>query len=70
MTKTYPCCPECGGEIGLGIAIRPEMEYGSRYLIPVPPLKNEDIEIISVYKCKSCGYSCDHKYDLIWEEAL
>ena len=59
MTETNSCCPECEGEIELGIAILPEMEYGARYLIPVPPLKNENIELIQVYKCNSCGYSYD-----------
>jgi len=60
-------CPECKGKIGLGIAIRPEMDYGARYIIPVPPLKNDDIEIISVYKCMNCGYSCDDLQDLVWK---
>ena len=52
MTKTYPCCPECGGEIGLGIAIRPEMEYGSRYLIPVPPLKTRILNLLQFINVK------------------
>jgi DNA-directed RNA polymerase subunit RPC12/RpoP len=50
-------CSECSGEIKLGIAIHPDKEYGARYLINPPLINHKTIELISVYKCKSCGYS-------------
>jgi rubrerythrin len=58
-------CPECKGEIGLGIAINPETEYGARYMLPVPLVNSETMIMIDVYKCKSCGYSCDDEYNLM-----
>lgn len=63
MTKLV--CPECKGEIGLGIAINPGGEYGARYMLPVPLVNSETMIMIDVYKCKSCGYSCDDEYDLL-----
>jgi hypothetical protein len=58
-------CPVCNGEIGLGIAINPEGEYGARYMLPVPLVASETMVMIDVYKCKKCGYSCDDECDII-----
>lgn len=44
MTKLV--CPECKGEIGLGIAINPEDEYGARYMLPVPLVNSETMIMI------------------------
>jgi DNA-directed RNA polymerase subunit RPC12/RpoP len=52
-----PKCPECGGDILVGIAIKPELEYGARTLVPIPILNHKTMEIINVSKCKNCGYS-------------
>jgi predicted RNA-binding Zn-ribbon protein involved in translation (DUF1610 family) len=62
----YPECPECGGEIQLGVAIVPEWE-GGRPSCFFTPLKitHKNLELTSIYKCKSCGYSCDDYNDLI-----
>lgn len=60
-----PKCPECKGEIQLGIAIHPNEEYGARYLVKPSLITHKTMELISVYKCKSCGYSCDDYNDLI-----
>jgi len=59
-------CPECKGEIKLGIAIKPEPESSCFY--NPPPITHKTMELISVYKCMSCGYSCNNEYDLIWSE--
>jgi hypothetical protein len=58
-------CPKCKGEIRLGIAICPVEEYGARYFGPQPPITHKTMNIIDVYKCKSCGYSCDDHYNLL-----
>jgi len=50
-------CPECMGEIKSGIAIHPDKEYAARYLINQPPINYKTMKLISVYKCKNCGYS-------------
>jgi hypothetical protein len=58
MTHPLYCCPECGGDIIGGIAIKPELEYGSRApIIAHPILNHKTMEIINVSKCKNCGYS-------------
>jgi predicted RNA-binding Zn-ribbon protein involved in translation (DUF1610 family) len=55
----YPSyrCPECGGDIIVGIAIKPELEYGSRTPFQIPILNHKTMEIINVSKCKNCGHS-------------
>jgi rubredoxin len=55
-------CPECAGDIDLGNAIDPIEEYLSRYISPV---NYKNIEVINVYKCKNCGYSCDDLRDIL-----
>ena len=45
------------GEIKSGIAIHPDKEYAARYLINQPPINYKTMKLISVYKCKNCGYS-------------
>ena len=57
-------CPECAGDIEIGVAIKPELEYGSRYICPVPILNYEHMELMDVYKCKNCG----HSYVETWDE--
>lgn len=65
---TDPKCPECAGKIQLGIAIRSEEEYGARYcFFNPPPITHKTMKIIPVYKCMSCGYSCDDDRDLLWK---
>lgn len=63
--SNYPKCPECGGDIQLGTAIDPG--YHSCFYT-LPSITYENLELISVFKCKSCGYSCDDYRDLIWNE--
>lgn len=59
-------CPECKGEIQMGVAIHPGGVFGERICWMEPPLLNhETIKMIDVYKCKSCGYSCDNEYNLM-----
>lgn len=50
-------CPECAGDVGIGIAIKPEIESLCRTLCPVEILNHKNIELIDVYKCENCGYS-------------
>jgi DNA-directed RNA polymerase subunit RPC12/RpoP len=59
-------CPECGGKIQLGVAIHPNEEYGARYLVKPPLITHKNLELIPVYKCMDCGYSCNDDRDLIW----
>jgi DNA-directed RNA polymerase subunit RPC12/RpoP len=67
--NNYPECPECSGKIHLGVAIVPEWE-GGRTSCFFTPLKitHKNLELIPVYKCMVCGYSCNNEYDLIWSE--
>jgi len=60
-------CPVCKGEIQLGVAINPSERYGEKSGIAPSqfPLTVNSMELISVYKCSSCGYSCDDKRDLL-----
>ncbi len=55
-------CPECSGDIEIGIAIEPVIEYSCRYISLVHPVNYKNMNIINVYKCKSCGYSCDEGF--------
>ena len=65
---TDPQCPKCKGEIQMGVAIHPSVEFGERICWVEPPLLNyETIKMIDVYKCKCCGYSCDDEHDLNWK---
>ena len=57
-------CPECKGQIQMGVAIDPKCEPRFCFMGPIL-LNHETIEVIDVYKCKSCGYSCDNEYDLM-----
>ena len=61
MTKIDMNCPECMGEIKSGIAIHPDKEYAARYLINQPLINHKTMKLISVYKCKNCGYSLEAK---------
>lgn len=65
----YPECPECDGEIQLGVAIVPEWD-GDRPPCFFTPLKitHKNLELTLVYKCMDCGYSCNDDRDLIWSE--
>lgn len=61
-------CPECQGEIQLGVAINPlgRWDDGRQGIAPSHfPLTVNNMELISVYKCTSCGYSCDDERDLL-----
>lgn len=59
-------CPECKGEIQIGVAINPGRVFGERICFLGPtPLNHKTLNIIDVYKCKSCGYSCDDGCDLL-----
>ena len=60
-------CPKCKSEIQLGVAINPLGKWGERQGISPShfPLTVNNIELISVYKCTSCGYSCDDERDLL-----
>jgi DNA-directed RNA polymerase subunit RPC12/RpoP len=64
MKNLNPECPECGGKIQLGIAI--DKGYHSCFGTP-PPITHETMELIPVFKCMSCGYSCDNEIDLVWK---
>ena len=58
-------CPECKGKIQKGVAINPSEVFGERVCFTGPTLLNhKTLNIIDVYKCKSCGYSCDDEYNL------
>jgi hypothetical protein len=57
-------CPECAGDIEIGIAIKPVYEYCCR---PTPfdrILTHKEMKLMDVYKCKNCG----HSYVETWEE--
>ncbi len=58
-----PHCPECNGKITMGVAINPILAAGGRQ--PISPLNTSTLSLIPVFKCKNCGYSCDHEDDLI-----
>jgi len=62
MTNPSYCCPKCEGQIISGIAIDPGPGSGCFYT--PPPITYENIELIPVFKCMSCGYSCDDYRDL------
>ena len=65
---TNPQCPECKGQIQLGVAIAPEGEdgrYGCWWWRP--PITHKNLELIPVYKCVNCGYSCNDVRNLVWE---
>lgn len=65
MKNPNPECPECGGKIQLGIAIDAEPSKCCFYT--PPPITHETMELIPVFKCMSCGYSCDNEIDLVWK---
>lgn len=50
-------CPKCGGDLQVGIAIKPHIEENTRYIAPQPLINNETLELIPVLKCIKCGYS-------------
>lgn len=50
-------CPKCGGDLHVGIAIKPHIEENARYIAPQPLINNETLELIPVLKCIKCGYS-------------
>jgi hypothetical protein len=43
----------------LGLAIKPDLEANSRYLVQQPMINAETLELIDVLKCPKCGYSDD-----------
>jgi Zn ribbon nucleic-acid-binding protein len=61
---TDPQCPECKGQIQLGVAIAPEEEGGCWWWRP--PITYKNLELIPVYKCVNCGYSCNDVRNLVW----
>jgi len=56
MTKLI-VCPNCAGDVKLGIAINPEYEYGLRDSPYTTILNHKTLEIIDVFKCENCGHS-------------
>ena len=67
MNNPNPQCPECKGQIQLGVAIAPEGEdgrYGCWWWRP--PITHKNLELIPVYKCMNCGYSCNDVRNLVW----
>jgi hypothetical protein len=52
-------CPECAGDIDIGIAINPEFDYDGRAPCFYSPtiLNHKTVSIIEVFKCKNCGHS-------------
>jgi hypothetical protein len=52
-------CPECAGDINIGIAIQPYEEYTARPSCWYTPdiLNHKTLQIIEVFKCEHCGYS-------------
>ncbi len=62
MNHKVVICPECAGDIKIGIAIRPHTEFRAGYLCPVQILNHENIELMDVYKCENCGYSYVENY--------
>ena len=52
-------CPECAGDINIGIAIQPHKEYSERPSCCYTPdiLNHKTLKIIDVFKCEHCGYS-------------
>ena len=59
-------CPECKGEIKIGVAINPGGVFNERVCFSGPtPLNHKTLNMIGVYKCKKCGYSCDDEYNLM-----
>ena len=64
MKPEIVVCPECAGDINIGIAIKPEVEYGCRTLCPVEILNHKTMELMNVYKCENCG----HSYVETWNE--
>ena len=64
---TNPQCPECKGQIQLGVAIAPEGEGGRNGCWWSPSLiTHKNLELIPVYKCMNCGYSCNDDRNLVW----
>ena len=62
---TNPQCPECKGQIQLGVAIAPEEEGGRNGCWWSPsPITHKNLELIPVYKCMNCGYSCNDNRNL------
>jgi len=52
MNKKTIVCPECAGDIELGIALEPMYEANTRYLCPCNvPLNHKTMRFLEVYKC-------------------
>lgn len=51
-------CPECAGDINIGIAIKPEWDDVRPPCFWSPDILNhKTLQIIEVFKCEHCGYS-------------
>lgn len=57
----YMICSKCGGDLHIGIAIKSNLENNTRYMIQPPPINNETLELIPVFKCVKCGHSFDNR---------
>lgn len=57
----YMICSKCGGDLHIGIAIKPHIEENARYIAPQPLINNETLELIPVFKCIECGHSFDNR---------
>lgn len=53
-------CPKCNVEMKVGFAIKPMFNEKCRTILPLKhELTYEEMKIIEVLKCISCGYSDD-----------
>ena len=50
-------CKYCKIEMMVGEAIKPAIECDALTIMPVAPIKFEELEVIPVYKCPKCGHS-------------
>lgn len=57
----YCECSKCGGDLHIGIAIKPNRREDVIYEFYRPTINNETLELIPVFKCIECGHSFDDR---------
>jgi len=50
-------CKQCKTKMEIGTAIDPKHDINTRYLVPRPPINQDTLELIDVWKCNTCGRS-------------